>query len=97
MDLSTDTKGRYQSDDPDGLRDRLVRLVQVETTEFVHTRTLAEMLVAGPELTGRLQAYLEAAPQPGALGLQMESLVILSVKAAPSRSFMSHQRKVAWW
>ncbi len=83
LDFSIDARGFHQSDDPDALRDRLVRLVQVESQEFVRQRRIVEMLTAGPELTQQLVDFVAADKQPQTLGLQIESLSVLSIKATP--------------
>ncbi|MGB7344952.1 MAG: SPFH domain-containing protein [Pirellulaceae bacterium] len=83
FDFSIDARGRYQSEDPDSLRDRLVRMVQVETNEFVRQRGIAEVLKSGSELSNRLQDQALADERIASLGLQIESLVILSIKATP--------------
>ncbi len=83
LDFSVDARGRYQSEDPDALRDRLVRIVQVESNEFVRKRRITDVLKATPELSEHLQSFLQSSTQPKSLGLSLESLVVLSVKASP--------------
>ncbi|TWT89336.1 SPFH domain-containing protein [Stieleria varia] len=83
LDFSVDSRGRYQSEDPDTLRDRLVRLTQVEAAEYVRSHSLEQMLVAGADLGGRLKAFLQSAPEPSLLGIEIDSLQILTIKASP--------------
>ncbi|MFG0286822.1 MAG: SPFH domain-containing protein [Rhodopirellula sp. JB044] len=83
LDFSIDARGRYQSDDPDAIRDRLIRMLQVEAYEFSRQRSITEMLVAGPELTQRLQSYASESAIPQELGLEIESVVLLQIKPTP--------------
>lgn len=83
LDFSIDGYGRYQSEDPDALRDRLIRLVQVESSEFIRRRTIHDVLKVAPELCAHLAGFLKTTPQPQALGLSVESLAVLSIKATP--------------
>ena len=83
LDHSVDRRGRYQSDDPDALRDRLVRMLQFESNEFIRPRRITDVLQAGVELGQKLFVALASAPQVKTLGLAIESLVVLSIKATP--------------
>ncbi|MBB3207247.1 regulator of protease activity HflC (stomatin/prohibitin superfamily) [Rhodopirellula rubra] len=83
LDFSIDARGRYQSDDPDSIRDRLVRMLQVEANEFSRQRSITEMLTAGPDLTDRLQTFASKATIPRDLGLEIESVVLLQIKPTP--------------
>lgn len=83
LDYSTDVRGRYVSDDPDSLRDRLVRLLQVESHEYVRAQELEGFLRSGAALGSSLMATMAASEIPLTLGLVVESLDILSIKATP--------------
>ncbi|MEO1529398.1 MAG: SPFH domain-containing protein, partial [Planctomycetota bacterium] len=83
LDYSTDPRGRYVSDDPDSLRDRLVRLLQVESHEYVRSQELEPLLRRGAELGAALTNSLGSSSLPVELGLAIESLDILSIKATP--------------
>lgn len=83
MDFSIQSGGRYASDDPDAMRDRLVRLMQIEATEFVRGRTLTEVLPSATRLAEQLQVRAAESPLPTSLGLTIDSVVLLSIKATP--------------
>lgn len=83
LDYSVDARGRYTSDDPDNLQERLVRLAQSQTQVFAHSRPLAEVLQASKELARELLSSTEVSSVFTKLGLQLEEAVILSVKATP--------------
>jgi len=83
LDFSVDTRGRYQSEDPDSIRDRLIRMLQVEANDFSRQRTITEMLQSGPDLTERLQTFASTATIPEDLGLEIESVVLLRIKPTP--------------
>lgn len=83
LDFSIDGFGRYQSEDPDALRDRLIRLVQVESSEFIRKRSVHDVLKAAPELCAHLSSFLKTTSQTQSLGLSVDSLAVLSIKATP--------------
>ncbi|NND95755.1 MAG: protein/band 7 family protein [Pirellulaceae bacterium] len=83
LDFSVDSRGRYISDDPDNLQERLVRLTQAETQTFARTRTLDQMLQAANELADHLRQEPTLAATAEAIGLIVESNVILSIRATP--------------
>ncbi len=83
LDFSVDSRGRYRSDDPNRLQERLVRLIQSQTHTFTRDQPLREMLTASDLLAGHLMKQTSLLHAAGALGLEIESIVFLSIRADP--------------
>lgn len=86
LDFSIDSRGRYSSDDPDNLHERLVRLIQSQTHHFARQHTLVDMLRAADDLSEHLAADAAVKATASQLGLEVESVVILSIRANPEMS-----------
>ena len=83
MDFSVDGRGRYTSEDPSKLNDRLIQLAQVRTHAFAQSRILRAMLLASDELSQDLGASLRVSEVAATLGIELLAVSVLSVKAAP--------------
>ncbi len=83
LDFSVDSRGRYLTDDPNSLQERLVRLIQSQTHTFTRDQSLGEMLSASNLLAEHLLHEATVLSTASALGLQVESIVILSIRAEP--------------
>ncbi len=83
LDFSIDSYGRYASDDPDNLQERLVRLMQAQTQNFTRERPLVEMLRAASPLGDHLMQEGSTLETTSSLGLQIDSVVVLSIRAEP--------------
>lgn len=83
LDYSVDSRGRYISDDPNNLQERLVRLIQSQTHTFTRTQHLHDMLLASNQLADHLMSEESLLSAASALGLEIESVVFLSLRADP--------------
>ena len=83
LDFSVDKRGRYRSDDPSNLQERLVRLIQAQTHTFTRDQSLIEMLSASNFLAEHLMKEATVLSTASGLGLEIESIVILSIRAEP--------------
>lgn len=83
LDFSVDARGRYCSDDPDNLQERLVRLIQSQTHSFTRAQSLLGMLAAADELSRELVSNQVVEVMARQLGLKIESVAILSIRANP--------------
>jgi hypothetical protein len=83
MDYSTDFWGRYTSEDPRKLNERLVSTVQVLMADRLRSMPLRELLTAQQPLSEAVLAGLRASPQVAMLGLEILSLVIVAVRPSP--------------
>lgn len=83
LDHSVDAAGRYQSDDPGKLNDRLVHAAQISAREFTQRYELHAMLTRSDELVGSLEEALRSSSAVKMLGLEIVGVSILSIRANP--------------
>jgi hypothetical protein len=83
LDYSVDVRGRYRSDDPNKLEERLVHATQVRTRTFVQNQPLREVLVGSEGLLQSLMRDLQDAPSLARLGVEILDVAILSIVANP--------------
>ena len=86
MDFSIDGLGRYVSDDPEKLKERLVQIVQVRAHAFAQKQTLQSILTMSAELSADLLDGLRHSEITNMLGVEILTLAVLSVKATPEMS-----------
>ncbi len=83
MNFAVNRQGQYISDDPEKLQERLVQIAQVRAHAFGQRSTLAKMLNSAAELSDDLQTGVRESEVTKMLGLELISLIVLSVKASP--------------
>jgi len=83
LDFSIQANGRYVSDDPKKLGERLVSLTQVFASAMTHRLTLREALGAHDAIVTEVMAKLKESPQVTGLGVEIMGLSILSIKPSP--------------
>lgn len=83
LNFALRANGRYASDDPDKLSQRMIDQVQVATRAKVQAMALKVVLGAGEELVAEVRAALQQAPTVAALGLEVLGLSILEIKPKP--------------
>ncbi|MEW4456385.1 SPFH domain-containing protein [Bremerella sp. JC817] len=83
LDFSTDAWGRYRSDDPSKLNDRLIHTAQTLARAFTLKKTLRQLLVSSDELVAQVFAELAESSAVAMLGAEVLSLSVLSIKATP--------------
>ena len=83
LDYSVDVPGRYRSDDPSKLNDRLIHAAQILARGFTQRHELAELLVSSDGLVDHMLTGLKASEAVATLGVEVLGLSILSIKATP--------------
>jgi hypothetical protein len=83
LDFSIDTLGRYRSDDPAKLNERLIRAAQILTRSFTQERLLRDVLVSSNELVEHVLVGLRQSPLVTSLGVEILGFSVLSIKATP--------------
>ena len=83
LDFSVDGSGRYRSDDPDKLNDRLTHAAQILARSFTQRHVLADLLIKSDALVQEMLAGLKASEAAEMLGVEVLALSILSIKATP--------------
>jgi len=86
LDFSIDFTGRYRSDDPTKLNDRLIHAAQILARGFTQRRELGEVLVSSDALVAHMIAGLRSSEAVAMLGVEVIGLSILSIKATPEMS-----------
>jgi regulator of protease activity HflC (stomatin/prohibitin superfamily) len=81
-----DRGGRYRSDDPEKLNTRLVHQAQVLARSVTQKLTLSEALTRSREIGIEVFNNLKSSEAIMALGIEILSVSILSVKASPEMS-----------
>lgn len=75
--------GRYLSDDPQKLTQRVINTIQVLTRQEVQRLALRDVLRASDSIVAAVNAGLTASPEVTALGLEILGLSILAVRPTP--------------
>ena len=83
LDYGVDAWGRYKSDDPGKLGDRLIHASQILARSFTQKRTLGEVLVGSDALVAELLAGLRQSEAVAMLGVEVLELSIIGIKATP--------------
>lgn len=83
MNYTVDARGRYVSDDPERLRERLIQLAQVRAHRFTQSQTLMELLPQCEPLGADLLEALRTSEIVAMLGIEILALSVLSIKATP--------------
>lgn len=95
LDFSVDAQGRYQSDDPTKLNDRLIHAAQILARGFTQRCELGQLLVSSDALVEHMFAGLKTSEAVAMLGVEVLGLSILSIKATPemSKAFQADARE----
>lgn len=83
LDFSISPSGRYNSDDPQKLNERLITTVQELCAAQVHQLPLRDLLTAQRTMSEQVLQQLRASPQVTMLGLEILSLSIMSIRPNP--------------
>lgn len=83
LDFSIQPNGRYVSEDPKKLGERLVSLTQVLTSAITHRLRLREVLTAHDAIVNEVLGKLKDLPQVTMLGVEIMGLSVLSIKPSP--------------
>lgn len=83
LDFSLAPSGRFNSDDPEKLSQRLVSAAQVYTSSVVHRMKLSAFLGAHDQVTAEVLPLIRQSPTIAMLGLEVLGMSILGIKPAP--------------
>ena len=83
LDFSVDRNGKYQSEDPTKLEDRLVHAAQMLAHQVICQLTLREALAASSTLVREIAQGLAVDDAVTMLGLEPLSVSILQIRATP--------------
>jgi len=83
LDHTVDVRGRYKSDDPGKVNDRVIHSAQILARSFTQQRTLHEVLVNSVALVDEVLAGLRRSETLAMLGMEVLDLSIVGIKASP--------------
>jgi hypothetical protein len=83
LNFSLNAKGRYASDDPEKLSQRLISQVQVAMRARIQSTPLKDVLGAGEDWVAEVRTTLQQAQTVAALGLEVLGLSVLAIKPTP--------------
>jgi hypothetical protein len=83
LDFSVHPNGRYASEDPKKLDERLVQVTQVLANAISHRLKLRELLVSHELLVREVLEGLKTSPSVTMLGVEILGLSVLSIKPSP--------------
>lgn len=83
LDYSVDGRGRFRSDDPQKLSDRLSHAAQTAARSFTESRPLRDVLTSSEALVTTVLAGLRQSPAVEMLGIEVLGLSILSIRPTP--------------
>ncbi len=86
LDYSVDQRGRYMSDDPSKLGERLIQTAQAGARQFIQTQGMRNVLVASGELIDAITASLRASNTMIQLGVEVLDVTVTSLRADPEMS-----------
>jgi hypothetical protein len=83
LDFSVRASGRYVSDDPDKLPERLVQTAQTLARSAIQRRTLRDALVSSEAIVAEVLAALREAEPVRMLGVEVLGLTVLAIRPTP--------------
>ena len=83
LDYSVKPSGKYASEDPDKLEERLVQAAQVRARAVVQSMPLREVLVHADVLEGKVSAALRESEAVRMLGVEVQGFSVLSLRPTP--------------
>ena len=86
LDYTVDARGRYVSDDPTKLGERLVQVARGGARAFIQGRRLRQLLQESAELAFAIDQALRASATVTQLGVEVLEVNVASIKADPEMS-----------
>src|SRR5262249_12612976 len=95
LDFSINATGRYRSDDPRKLNDRLVHAAQILARGFTQRHEIGQLLISSDALVDHMLTGLKVSEAVAMLGVEILGLSILSIKATPemAKAFQAGARE----
>jgi regulator of protease activity HflC (stomatin/prohibitin superfamily) len=95
LDFSIGPSGRYRSEDPNKLNDRLIHAAQILARGFTQRQEIGQLLISSDALVDHMLAGLKVSEGVAMLGVEVLGLSILSIKATPemAKAFQAGARE----
>ena len=81
LNYTVDTRGRYQSDDPSKLGERLVQAIQTAARSFIQSQVLKKLLGASDGFVQQIRTSLAQSGTLSQLGVEVLDVSVASIKA----------------
>jgi hypothetical protein len=86
LNYTVDKRGRYESDDPSKLGERLVQAAHTGARQYVQAHPLRQVLTAAAALGDVVTSVVRESPTVTQLGVEILEVTIASIKADPEMS-----------
>ena len=83
LDYSVDQDGRYKSDDPSKVGERLIQSTQTAARSFIQSQRLRVLLTSSSQLVDAIRAALRQSATLQQLGVEVLDVSVGSIKADP--------------
>ncbi len=83
LDYTVDVRGRYQSEDPSKLGERLVQAMQTAARSFIQSQPLKKLLGSSDGLVQQIRSSLGQSGTVSQLGIEVLDVTVASIKADP--------------
>lgn len=83
LDYTVDQNGRYKSDDPSKLGERLIQTTQTAARSFIQSQKLRELLTASSPLVDSIRQAMKASETVQKLGVELIDISVASIKSDP--------------
>src|SRR5215471_9131148 len=95
LDFSVDARGKYNSEDPRKLAERLIHTLQTLTRAVVQKLALRDALISSDSIVAEVLSQLKQTDAISTLGVEILTLSILAIKPTPetSRSLEAEARE----
>lgn len=86
FDYTIDARGRYTTDDPSKLGERLVQVAQAAGRSFVQPLPMREVLLATGPLVKAIRQALTESPTVTSLGVEIMEVLVTAIRSDPEMS-----------
>jgi len=83
LDYTVDRHGRYQSNDPSKVGERLIQTTQTAARSFIQSQKLRALLTSSSQLAAAIREALQRSPTVEGLGVEVLDVSVGSIKADP--------------
>jgi regulator of protease activity HflC (stomatin/prohibitin superfamily) len=83
LDYTVDQHGRYKSNDPSKVGERLIQTTQTAARSFIQSQKLRSLLTSSSQLTAAIREAMQASTTVQGLGVEVLDLTVASIKAHP--------------
>jgi regulator of protease activity HflC (stomatin/prohibitin superfamily) len=83
LDYTVNVRGRYESEDPSKLGERLIQAIQTSARSFIQSLDLRKLLVSSAALVEQIRGSFHSSASVSQLGVEVLDVTISSIKSDP--------------